>query len=135
MTSQEIQALITCFDRSTARTMRVVHGAFTLELTRDTAAPAPLPVPTAVPEPETEHQEPAVTAPLVGTFYAAPAPDQPPFVVPGDVVKKGQTLCLLEAMKMMSEIAAPCDCRITQVLKANGEMTAFGEPLFRYEPC
>ena len=78
---------------------------------------------------------PAVTAPLVGTFYAAPAPDQPPFVSVGDRVKKGQTVCLIEAMKMMSEVPAPCDCVIDEILKADGELVAFGEALLRYKPC
>jgi biotin carboxyl carrier protein len=78
---------------------------------------------------------PTVTAPLVGTFYAAPAPDQPPFVKKGDRVIKGQTLCLLEAMKMMSEIPAPCDCVIEEVLKDDGALAAFGDPLIRYRPC
>ena len=53
----------------------------------------------------------------------------------GDRVKKGQPLCLIEAMKMMSEIPAPCDCVIEEVLKADGQLAAFDEPLFRYQPC
>ena len=53
----------------------------------------------------------------------------------GDTVKKGQTVCLIEAMKMMSEVPAPCDCVIESVCKSNGELVAFGEPLFRYRPC
>ena len=77
----------------------------------------------------------AITAPMVGTFYAASAPEQPPFVSVGDRVRKGQPVCLLEAMKMMSEIPAPCDCEITAVLKENGALVSFGEPLFRYQPC
>ena len=71
----------------------------------------------------------------MGTFYAAPAPEQPPFVAPGDRVKKGQTVCLIEAMKTMIEVPAPCDCVIEEVLKANGELAAFGEALMRYRPC
>ena len=79
--------------------------------------------------------ETVITAPLVGTFYAAPAPEQPPFVQPGEPVKKGQTVCLLEAMKTMIEVPAPCDCVIGEMLKANGELAAFGEALMRYKPC
>lgn len=71
----------------------------------------------------------------MGTYYAAPAPGQPPFVSVGDRVKKGQPLCLIEAMKMMSEIPAPCDCVIEEALKADGQLAAFDEPLFRYQPC
>ena len=81
--------------------------------------------------PQTD-QSPTINAPLVGTFYAAPAPDQPPYVQAGDQVKKGQTLFLIEAMKMMNEIPAPCDCVIEAVLKDNGTLAAFQEPLFRY---
>jgi acetyl-CoA carboxylase biotin carboxyl carrier protein len=82
-----------------------------------------------------EEEKHLVTAPLVGTFYAAPAPDQAAYVAVGDRVKEGQTLCLLEAMKMMSEIKAPCDCVIEEVLKENGSLAAFGDPLLRYTPC
>ena len=71
----------------------------------------------------------------MGTFYAAPSPEQPPFVTEGDRVKKGQTVCLIEAMKTMIEVPAPCDCVIETVLKANGELAAFGEALMRYKPC
>ena len=53
----------------------------------------------------------------------------------GDHVKQGQTVCLIEAMKMMSEVPAPCDCVIEAILKNNGELTACGEPLLRYKPC
>ena len=91
-----------------------------------------MPAPAAAPAAE---EAPAVTAPLVGTFYAAPAPEQPPFAMPGDKVKKGQTVCLIEAMKTMIEVPAPCDCVIEEVLKANGELAAFGEALMRYRPC
>ena len=99
------------------------------------AAPAAMTAPAAVSAAPREADGEAITAPLVGTFYAAPAPDQPPFVSVGDRVKKGQTVCLIEAMKMMSEIPAPCDCEITAVLKENGALVSFREPLFRYQPC
>ncbi len=94
-----------------------------------------VPVPAAPAAAPTAEEAPAVTAPLVGTFYAAPAPEQPPFVAPGDRVQKGQTVCLIEAMKTMIEVPAPCDCVIEEVLKANGELAAFGEALMRYRPC
>jgi acetyl-CoA carboxylase biotin carboxyl carrier protein len=88
---------------------------------------------TAAPAPTAEL--PAITAPLVGTYYAAPAPGEAPFVRVGDTLKKGQTVCLIEAMKMMSEVPAPCDCVVTEVLKGDGELAAFGEALIRYRPC
>ena len=64
-----------------------------------------------------------------------PPPLQPPYVQVGDRVKKGQPLCLLEAMKMMSEVTAPCDCEITAILKENGALVSFGDGLFGYKPC
>lgn len=73
----------------------------------------------------------AVTAPLVGTFYAAPAPEEPPFVNVGRQVKRGETLCLIEAMKMMSEISAPADCVVEEILVENGAAVSYGQPLFR----
>ncbi|MCH4072277.1 acetyl-CoA carboxylase biotin carboxyl carrier protein [Pseudoramibacter sp.] len=72
-----------------------------------------------------------INAPLVGTFYQAPSPDDPPYVKAGDTVHKGETVGLIEAMKMMSEIPAPFDCEILEVLKDNGTMAEFDEPLMR----
>ena len=140
MTNQEIYDLIACFERSSLQTLRLSRQHFSIELPRGgaaaaaPAAPAAMPAPAAAPAPREADGE-AITAPLVGTFYAAPAPDQPPFVKVGDRVKKGRTVCLIEAMKMMSEVPAPCDCIIEAVLKDNGELAAFGEPLLRYKPC
>ena len=140
MTNQEIYDLIACFERSSLQTLRLSRQDFSIELSRGgaaaaaPAAPAAMPAPAAAPAPREADGE-AITAPLVGTFSAAPAPDQPPFVKVGDRVKKGQTVCLIEAMKMMSEVPAPCDCIIEAVLKDNGELAAFGEPLLRYKPC
>ncbi|MGN0193646.1 MAG: acetyl-CoA carboxylase biotin carboxyl carrier protein [Pseudoramibacter sp.] len=72
-----------------------------------------------------------INAPLVGTFYQAPSPDDPPYVKKGDTVHKGDTVGLIEAMKMMSEIPAPFDCEILDILKDNGTMAEFDEPLMR----
>ena len=138
MTNQEIYDLMDRFEGSTLQSMKLSAGGFKIELTRACAAPAapaaaaaaPV-VSTPAPAPKKE-EGPVIKAPLVGTFYTSPAPDQPPFVSVGDRVSKGQTLCLMEAMKMMSEIPAPCDCIIEAVLKANGELASFQEPLFRY---
>jgi acetyl-CoA carboxylase biotin carboxyl carrier protein len=74
-----------------------------------------------------------VTSPFVGTFYRTPAPDQPVFVEVGSVVKKGQTLCIIEAMKLMNEIEADEPGKITEILVENGQPVEFGQPLFRVE--
>ncbi len=72
-----------------------------------------------------------ITAPLVGTFYAAPAPGTAPFAAPGTAVKKGDTVCVLEAMKMMNDVPAPFDCVIEEVLLSDGALAGFGDGLFR----
>lgn len=140
MTNQEIYDLMTRFDGSGLQRLKLSQGDFKIELEKavpiaPTAPAAPVmaqAAPAAAPKAE---EAPVVSAPLVGTFYAAPAPEQPPFVQAGDRVKKGQTVCLIEAMKTMIEVPAPCDCVIEEVLKANGELAAFGEALMRYKPC
>jgi acetyl-CoA carboxylase biotin carboxyl carrier protein len=72
-----------------------------------------------------------ITSPLVGTFYTAPSPDSPPFVKKGDKVKKGDTLCILEAMKMMNELTAEEDCTIEEILIPEAALVEFGQPLFK----
>ena len=91
------------------------------------AAPAAAPVSPV----QAEEQGEVVSAPLVGVFYAAPAPEEPPYVTAGAQVKKGDTLCLIEAMKMMSEVPAPADCVVEEVLAKDGEAVGMGAPLFR----
>ena len=141
MTNQEIYDLIARFDSSGLQTLKLSQGDFTIELGKAAPAAASVPAPgdavpaMAVVETPKAEEGPVITAPLVGTFYAAPAPEQPPFVSAGGRVKKGQTVCLLEAMKTMIEVPAPCDCVIKEVLKANGDLAAFGEALMRYTPC
>jgi len=71
-----------------------------------------------------------IKSPIVATFYSSPGPDAPPFVKQGTKVKKGQTLCILEAMKMMNHLEAEFDCEITEVHAASGELVEFGQELF-----
>jgi acetyl-CoA carboxylase biotin carboxyl carrier protein len=71
-----------------------------------------------------------IKAPLVGVFYAAASPEKEPFVQVGQRVKKGETVCMVEAMKMMSEVAAPKDGTITKILVENGDFIEFDQPLF-----
>jgi acetyl-CoA carboxylase biotin carboxyl carrier protein len=72
-----------------------------------------------------------VTSPFVGTFYRAPSPDAPAFVDVGSVVRPGQTLCIVEAMKLMNEIEAECSGTIVEVFAQNGKPIEFGQKLFR----
>ncbi|MDF2542818.1 MAG: hypothetical protein K0S47_2536 [Herbinix sp.] len=71
-----------------------------------------------------------VLSPMVGTFYAKASPDKPPFVKVGDKVKKGQTLCIIEAMKLMNEIESEYDGEVAEVLLQNEDMVEYGQPLF-----
>ena len=116
MTNQEIFDLMDRFQRSSIHTMKLSTQEFTIELSRGSvsapasaasvaaAAPAVPDAPAPSPAPAAEGS--AVTTPLVGTIYAAPAPEKPPFVQAGDRVKKGDTLCLIEAMKMLGAAGA-----------------------------
>ena len=75
-----------------------------------------------------------VVSPIVGTFYRAPAPDAPPYVEVGQVVEKGQVLCIVEAMKLMNEIEAEVRCKIVKICKENAQPVEFGDSLFVVEP-
>jgi acetyl-CoA carboxylase biotin carboxyl carrier protein len=75
-----------------------------------------------------------VNSPFVGTFYRSASPDTPAFVDTGQVVKKGQVLCIVEAMKLMNEIEAEHPGRLVEVLVQNGSPVEYGEALFRFEP-
>jgi acetyl-CoA carboxylase biotin carboxyl carrier protein len=74
-----------------------------------------------------------ITSPFVGTFYRSPAPDQPAYVEVGSTVKKGQVLCIVEAMKLMNEIESEVAGKVTEVLAQNGQPVEFGQALFRIE--
>jgi acetyl-CoA carboxylase biotin carboxyl carrier protein len=76
-----------------------------------------------------------VESPLVGTFYRKPSPEAEVFAKEGDTVKKGKTLCIVEAMKLMNEIEAPCDGKIEKVLVNDGKVVEFGEVLFLINPA
>jgi acetyl-CoA carboxylase biotin carboxyl carrier protein len=75
-----------------------------------------------------------VTSPFVGTFYRAPSPDASPFAEVGDAVKKGQVVCIVEAMKLMNEIEAEIDGRVAEILAKNGEHVEYGQALIRLTP-
>jgi acetyl-CoA carboxylase biotin carboxyl carrier protein len=76
----------------------------------------------------------SITSPIVGTLYRSPAPDAPPYVEAGQVVEKGQVLCIIEAMKLMNEIEAEYRCKILKICKENAQPVEFGETLFLVEP-
>ena len=136
MTNQELKDLLASFEGSSLSKLKLSTQEFTIEMERAVSAPAAPVIPAAAAAPAApaaaEPEGDAITAPMVGTFYAASAPDAAPFVQVGDHVKKGQTVCLMEAMKMMNEVQAPCDCVIEEILQEDGALVSFGEPLLRY---
>jgi len=77
----------------------------------------------------------AITSPMVGTFYRAPAPDADPYVEVGDMVEVGQTVCIVEAMKLMNEIESEVRGRVVQILVENSHPVEFGQKLFLIEPA
>ncbi|PIZ30905.1 MAG: acetyl-CoA carboxylase, biotin carboxyl carrier protein [Alphaproteobacteria bacterium CG_4_10_14_0_8_um_filter_53_9] len=98
------------------------------------AAPAPGPAAASTPvPPPSSPQKPAAgtfTSPMVGTFYTASTPENPPFVKVGDSIKKGQVLCIIEAMKTMNQIESDRDGTLTEAFVSNATPVEFGEPLF-----
>jgi len=95
-------------------------------------AAAPASVPAAAPVVAAETGE-TINSPIVGTFYRAPAPDAAPYVEVGQVIEKGQVLCIVEAMKLMNEIEAEFRCKIVKICKENAQAVEYGDPLFVIE--
>lgn len=143
MTQETLFRLVEAFDAGTMTRLEYCEGEAKLVLERTVCAPLPTALPVApaapmaaVPVPPAPAAEaPAqpgavIKAPLVGTFYAASEPGKPAFVKVGDTVKKGSTVCIIEAMKMINEIPAPFDCVIEECPIEDGELVGFDEPLF-----
>lgn len=105
------------------------------------AAPSQAPAAPSAPQPSATPSAPAsgsesgeyITSPMVGTFYHKPSPDAAPYVSVGDKVKKGQTIGIIEAMKIMNEIEAECDCTIVSIETADGQPVEFGSNLIKIE--
>ncbi len=151
MTLEEIKELIRVFGRSKLGKLEVKDGDFKVAMEKESGevvaassapvqavAPAPVATPAISETPASEVKMKAVsgeviTSPMVGTFYEAPSPDSPPFVKKGDTVRKGQTLCILEAMKIMNELEAEFDCKILEVLVQDGQPVEYDTPLFKIE--
>jgi acetyl-CoA carboxylase biotin carboxyl carrier protein len=120
-------------------------GGARVRLARAPAPPVLAPTAASGPAPVGERAGPvadvtptsavAVEAPMVGTFYRAPSPTAEPYVQQGDVVKEGQVLCIIEAMKLMNEIESKASGRIARILVENGQPVEYGQPLFLIEPA
>ena len=142
MTLEQITSLLKAFDESSASRLKYSSGEEQITLEKAVAqsavvcAPAVETAPVAVSQPAaTPAAAPSagatIDAPLVGTFYVASAPGEAPFVKPGDTVQKGQTIGLIEAMKMINEIPAPCTCVIESLVAQDGALVGYGDALFQ----
>lgn len=112
----------------TAQTIPVQTQAPVVSSNALSVAPQAPVTPKAVTEDSTKN----IKAPIVGVFYASPAPNSKPYVSVGDTFKKGDTVCIIEAMKCMNEIQAEEDGTITEVLVKDGELVEYGQPLFKF---
>ena len=129
MELQQLYSLMDRFGASGLTALEWEHQGERVALRKEAVVSVPAAVPAA--PAEREEQSEVVSAPLVGVFYAASAPEESPYVTAGTQVKKGDTLCLIEAMKMMSEVPAPADCVVEEVLAQDGGAVGMGAPLFR----
>lgn len=156
MDIQKIKQVVELMKKSDLSEFEFQEQDFKLRIKRDTpgkafaAAPVALPPPAAAPAPVAATPAPlpaaapaapapaaadpsvkVITSPMVGTFYAAPAPDAPPFVGVGSQVKADSVVCIIEAMKVMNEIQAEIAGSVVECLVATGTSVEFGQPLFR----
>jgi acetyl-CoA carboxylase biotin carboxyl carrier protein len=122
-------------------TIRKGAGAASISPPMDSAAIAPsmdlVPSlePSPVPSIQIDKNWVDITSPMVGTFYRAPAPDEPSFVEIGAKVRPGQTVCIIEAMKLMNELEAEISGEVMEILVENGKPVEFGQPLMRLKPA
>jgi len=112
-----------------AAATHVVHAAAPAAAAPQTAAPAPAPAPANAAANHMSNKK-LIRSPFVGTYYGAPSPGADPFVRPGQKVKKGDVLCIIEAMKLMNEIEAEADGVIAEVLADNSHPVEYDQPLF-----
>lgn len=149
MDLEKIEGLVKILENSSLKTMSVRDGEFKITMSKldnppvisGTAGALPMTVAASVTENMKTSQtdngavddetEVNITSPIVGTFYSAAGPDIPAYVKVGDEVKAGETVCIVEAMKMMNEISVDYDCEIEAVLVSNEQKVEYGQPLFR----
>ena len=147
----KIKQVVDLMKKSDLSEFEIQDQDFKLRIKRDLPGRAPIaaqaapvaaaPAPVAAPAPAAAAPAPAapaaadpsiklVTSPMVGTYYATPSPENPPFVTVGSPIKADSVVCIIEAMKVMNEIKAERDFEVLEVLVKNGEPVEFGQPLF-----
>jgi len=148
MDIRKIKKLIELLEESDLAEIEVHEGEESVRISRATQTPPPavIAAPAAAPPPAAEQEAPAegqaeeapppghvITSPMVGSFYRAPAPGAQPFVEVGQHVKVGDTLCIIEAMKMLNQIESDKAGVVAAILVENGQPVEYGEPLFIIE--
>ncbi|RDU57266.1 acetyl-CoA carboxylase biotin carboxyl carrier protein [Helicobacter sp. MIT 99-5507] len=156
MNMQEIRKLLEMFDNSSSVKLKIINENFEISLEKsgaklpklqnvnpvsqvpvsntqvESADTLSIPQATQVPNKTSVNTE-VITSPMVGTFYRAPSPDSAPYVNVGDKVKKGQTIAIIEAMKIMNEIEAEFDCKIIDIIPSDAQSVEFSSELFVIE--
>lgn len=138
MNLEKIEKLVKIIENSSMLDFSIQEGDVKIKMSRRGSAGAPS-TPMAVSTQWVDNaadgldsdDEGYITSPIVGTFYSAPSPEAKAFVKVGDRVKAGQTVCILEAMKLMNEIESDFDCEIEAVLVSNEQKIEYGQPLFK----
>jgi acetyl-CoA carboxylase biotin carboxyl carrier protein len=148
----EIRKVIALLEEKNLSVLELEVEGFKIKIGRSAPAPAPAPSsvreaaapgpaaageaspPAPAPAPELDKTLQLITSPMVGTFYRAPDPTASPFVDIGDVVKKGQTLCIVEAMKLMNEIESDVDGTVVEIFVENAKPVEYGQKLFALKP-
>lgn len=140
MELDEIKELIDLLQDTDVTELSIEREGSKIKIKREKYLAAAEMVP-AVPGPVTATEQaaddqtlPAITSPIVGIFHRAPSPESPPFVEVGSTVRKGQVLCIVEAMKLMNEIESDTHGTVSKILVENGHPVEYGEPLFLIEP-
>jgi len=158
MDKNEIRELMRIFDKSDITKLKIKEGDFSIELQKGfesnvsyASAPAPMmPMPATMPQvaPVAAASAPVmggeasinaapsglnIKSPMVGTFYKSPSPGAAPFAKIGDVIRKGQPIAIIEAMKIMNELEAEFDCKILDILVEDGQPVEFDMPIFLVE--
>ena len=140
MKIDDVKALADILTQSDLSVLEYKEGDASIRLERAAACPPPVQqeqtVPVAAPADDVEQQNDfnnmhELKAPMVGVFYAAPAPDAEPYVKVGDHVEKGQVVCILEAMKLMNDITAPVSGRIVDICAQNGVVMEYGQTIMK----
>lgn len=157
MNIQEIKKLLEMFDNSDSVKLKIINDGFEISLEKSGARSQKNIITAAAPQdhipaiqmnstntsnasqpvvqstPKSSVNTEVITSPMVGTFYRAPSPDSAPYVNVGDKVKKGQTIAIIEAMKIMNEIEAEFDCKIIDIIPSDAQSVEFSSELFVVE--